>query len=144
VTDLAGRAPKGFRSESDSLFTWKAALDYNIAAKSFLYAAVTTGAKAGGIRSPTVTLHLSLIMLNEVAITGVSGEVVTNIYRHLQRDTPLSNTILATIVNDRVGYLVDDAAYDKPSFEVNGSPAARGCAQDAIVDGLVGMIKGLD
>ena len=96
------------------------------------------------VRSPTVTLHLSLIMLNEVAIAGVSGEVVTNIYRHLQRDTPLSNTILATIVNDRVGYLVDDAAYDKPIFEVNGSPAARGCAEDAIVDGLVGMIKGLD
>jgi neutral ceramidase len=96
------------------------------------------------VRSPTVTLHLSLIMLNDVAITGVSGEVVTNIYRHLQRDTPLSNTILATIVNDRVGYLVDDAAYDKPIFEVNGSPAARGCAEDAIVDGLVGMIKGLD
>jgi hypothetical protein len=96
------------------------------------------------VRSPTVTLHLSLIMLNEVGIAGVSGEVVTNIYRHLQRDTPLSNTILATIVNDRVGYLVDDAAYDKPIFEVNGSPAARGCAENAIVDGLVGMIKSLD
>ena len=96
------------------------------------------------VRSPTVTLHLGLIMLNEVGITGVSGEVVTNIYRHLQRDTPLANTILATIVNDRVGYLVDDAAYDKPIFEVNGSPAARGCAEDAIVDGLVGMIKSLD
>ena len=96
------------------------------------------------VRSPTVTLHLGLIMLNEVGIAGVSGEVVTNIYRHLQRDTPLANTILATIVNDRVGYLVDDAAYDKPIFEVNGSPAARGCAEDAIVDGLVGMMKALD
>ena len=96
------------------------------------------------VRSPTVTLHLGLIMLNEVGIAGVSGEVVTNIYRHLQRDTPLANTILATIVNDRVGYLVDDAAYDKPIFEVNGSPAARGCAEDAIVGGLVGMMKALD
>ena len=93
------------------------------------------------VRSPTVTLQLGLIMLNEVGIAGVSGEVVTDIYRHLQRDTPLANTILATIVNDRVGYLVDDAAYDKPTFEVNGSPAARGCAESAIVDGLVGMIK---
>jgi hypothetical protein len=93
------------------------------------------------VRSPTVTLHLGLIMLNEIAIAGVSGEVVTDIYRHLQTDTPLANTILATIVNDRVGYLVDDAAYDKPTFEVNGSPAARGCAESAIVDGLVGMIK---
>ena len=93
------------------------------------------------VQSPTVTLRLSLILLNQVAIGGVSGEVVTNIYRHLQRETPLANTILATIVNDRVGYLADDAAYDRPIFEVNGSPAARGCAETAIVDGLVGMIK---
>jgi neutral ceramidase len=93
------------------------------------------------VQSPIVTLRLSLIMLNQVAIGGVSGEVVTNIYRHLQRETPLADTILATIVNDRVGYLADDAAYDRPIFEVNGSPAARGCAEKAIVDGLVGMIK---
>ena len=93
------------------------------------------------VHSPTVTLRLGLIMLNQIAITGVSGEVVTNIYRHLQKETPLADTILATIVNDRVGYLPDDAAYDRPIFEVNGSPAARGCAEGAIVNGLVDMIK---
>jgi neutral ceramidase len=93
------------------------------------------------VQSPTVTLRLSLILLDEVAIAGVSGEVVTNIYRHLQRETPLADTILATIVNDRVGYLADDAAYDRPIFEVNGSPAARGCAEKAIVEGLVGMMR---
>ena len=38
-------------AQSDSLFTWKAALDYNITAQSFLYADVSTGAKAGGIRT---------------------------------------------------------------------------------------------
>ena len=38
-------------SESDTLFTWKAALDYNITPQSFLYADVATGAKAGGIRT---------------------------------------------------------------------------------------------
>ena len=54
---------------------------------------------------------------------------------------PLADTILATLVNDRIGYIANDAAYDTPLFEVNGSPAARGCAEDAIVNGLVGMIK---
>ena len=63
------------------------------------------------VHSPTVTLRLSLILLDEVAIAGVSGEVVTNIYRHLRKETPLADTILATIVNDRVGYLVDDAGW---------------------------------
>jgi hypothetical protein len=88
----------------------------------------------------TVPIRLGLIMLNQVALVGVSGEVVTNIYTHLRKASPLTETILATIANDRIGYIADDAAYDTPYFEVNGSPAARGCAETGIVDGLVGMI----
>jgi neutral ceramidase len=47
---------------------------------------------------------------------------------------------MITLANDRVGYIADDAAYDRPIFEVNGSPMARGCAETAIVGGLVEMI----
>jgi hypothetical protein len=88
----------------------------------------------------TVPIRLGLIMLNQVALVGVSGEVVTNIYTHLKKSTPLTDTIMVTIANDRIGYIADDAAYDTPYFEVNGTPAARGCAENGIVDGLVGMI----
>jgi hypothetical protein len=88
----------------------------------------------------TVPIRLSLIMLNQVALVGVSGEVVTNIYTHLMKSSPLADTIMVTIANDRIGYIADDAAYDTPYFEVNGTPAARGCAENGIVDGLVGMI----
>ncbi len=38
-------------AESDSLFTWKVALDYNLSKDSYLYAEVATGGKAGGIRT---------------------------------------------------------------------------------------------
>jgi neutral ceramidase len=47
---------------------------------------------------------------------------------------------MMTLVNDRVGYIADDAAYDTPMFEVNGTPIARGCAESGIVNGLVEMI----
>ena len=88
----------------------------------------------------TVPIRLGLFMLNQVALVGVSGEVVTNIYTHLKKSSPLTDTIMVTIANDRIGYIADDAAYDTPYFEVNGTPAARGCAENGIVDGLVGMI----
>jgi neutral ceramidase len=88
----------------------------------------------------SVPIRLGLIMLNQVALVGVSGEVVTNIYTHLKKSSPLTDTIMVTIANDRIGYIADDAAYDTPYFEVNGTPAARGCAESGIVDGLVGMI----
>jgi neutral ceramidase len=59
----------------------------------------------------------------------------------LKKGSPLSKTIMITIANDRIGRIADDAAYDKPIFEVNGSPLAPGCAENGIVNGLVEMIK---
>jgi hypothetical protein len=86
-------------------------------------------------------IHLGLLELNDIAFTSVSGEVVTNIYYHLKKSSPLSNTMMITLANDRVGYIIDDAAYDTPIFERAGSPLQRGCAENGIVDGLVEMIK---
>lgn len=91
-------------------------------------------------RAPSLNIHLGLLMINNIALTGVSGEVVTNIYWHLRKASPLTNTIMITMANDRVGYIADDAAYDTPIFEVNGTPLTRGCAEGAIVNGLVDMI----
>ncbi|PWC23084.1 hypothetical protein DDT52_02135 [Brenneria roseae subsp. roseae] len=88
-----------------------------------------------------VDLRLGLIMLNNTALTGVSGEVVTNIAYHLAEKSPLTNTILVSIANDRVGYIPDDEAYGRPIFAVKGSPFAQGCAENAIVDNLSSMIS---
>lgn len=91
-------------------------------------------------QTTSMPLHLGLIRINDVALTAVSGEVVTNIYWHLKKASPLTDTVMLTIANDRLGYIVDDAAYDAPLFEVHGSPLARGCAEDAIVGNLIEMI----
>lgn len=37
--------------ESDHLFTWKLAADYNLSAHDYMYAQIATGAKAGGIQN---------------------------------------------------------------------------------------------
>jgi neutral ceramidase len=93
-------------------------------------------------KSPEVTIKLSALLLGDVAIAGVGGEVVTPIFQRFMKQTPLVKTIFATNVNDRIGYIANDAAYD-PTFEVNGSPAAKGCAEAAIADGLSDMIAKL-
>lgn len=89
----------------------------------------------------SMPVHLGLILIDDVALTGVSGEVVTNVYRHLRRASPLTNTLMLTLANDRAGYIVDDAAYDTPLFETRGTPLARGCAENGIVGGLVELIE---
>jgi len=88
-----------------------------------------------------LNLRLGLLLLDQVALTWVSGEVVTRIYWHLQRESPLANTILITIANDRVGYIVDDASYCTPTFESTATPLQPGHAESAIVNGLVEMIN---
>lgn len=85
----------------------------------------------------SMKIHLNLIELNQVAITGVSGEVFTNIYWHLKKDSPLSDTFMVTMSNDRIGYIGDDASYDGP---FRNASVVRGCAENGIVNGLVGMI----
>lgn len=92
-------------------------------------------------RVDSLNIRLGLIMMNHIALTWVSGEVVTNIYWHLRRESPFSNTILITMANDRVGYIVDDAGYDTPTFESTASPFQPGHAESAIVNGLVEMMS---
>jgi hypothetical protein len=90
----------------------------------------------------TVPLRLSLVRLGDVALTGVSGEVVTEVYQRLRERSPLARTLLVSIANDRIGYLPDDARFDRPVHSVNGCPVQRGYAEHAIVDGLLDMIAG--
>lgn len=96
---------------------------------------------ASTLRAEKLDLRIGLVMINQIALTSVSGEVLTNIYWHLRKASPLANTIMITMANNRVGYIPDDAAYDTPTFEVTASPLQRGCAENAIVNGLVDMIS---
>ena len=87
-----------------------------------------------------VDLRLSLILIGDVALAGVSGEVTTTVFRRLAARSPLARTILVSIANDRIGYLPADEAFDRPVHSVNGCPIVRGHVEPAIVDGLSRLI----
>jgi len=88
-----------------------------------------------------VNFRLSLLMIDQTAITSVSSEVVTNIYQRLRKESPYPNTILITLANGRIGYLPEDASYANPTFEVYASPLKKGCGESTLVNGLVNMMK---
>ncbi len=90
--------------------------------------------------SDPVAIRLSLLVINDIAITGVSGEVLTNIGLRLKRESPFNRTIMITHCNGSSGYLPDDAAYEQVSYEILTTRAKRGCAEDAIVNGLSAMM----
>ena len=87
----------------------------------------------------TLGIHLGMIRLNEIVITGVSGEVGSQIFQHLKRVSPFANTMMITLSNDRDGYIPDDAGWDHQGPQ--GQAFVRGCAEKAIVDNLSQMIN---
>ncbi len=88
-----------------------------------------------------VNIRLSLLMLNDTAVTGVSGEVLTPIYLHLKQESPFRHTIMVTHANGLSGYIPNDAAYNQVSYEITATHLKPGCAEDGIVNGLVEMMK---
>ena len=87
-----------------------------------------------------VPIRLSLLVVNDIAFAGVSGEVLTNIGLRLKRESPLTRTMMLTHCNGSSGYIPDDAAYDQVSYEITASRVKRGCAEAAIVDGFITML----
>lgn len=79
-------------------------------------------------------------MINDIAIAGVSAEVLTNIASRLKLESPLTKTFMVTHCNGSSGYIPDDAAYDQVSYEITTTRVKRGCAENAIVNGFLEMI----
>ena len=79
-----------------------------------------------------VDIYLSVLMINNIAITGVSGEVLTMISRRLNEESPFRDTMMLTHCNGSSGYLADDDAYDQISYEIVVTRVKRGYAENTI------------
>ena len=91
--------------------------------------------------SDPVKIRLTLLMAGDIALAGVSGEVFTLIGQRLQRESHFPHTIMVTHADGSSGYIPNDAAFGQISYEISSSHLKAGCAEDAIVNGLLGMMK---
>lgn len=88
-----------------------------------------------------VNIRLSLVMLGRVAVTGVSGEVLTPISLRLRHESPFTQTIMVTHANGSSGYIPDDASYQQISYEITTTRLKPGCAEGEIVNGLLDLMR---
>jgi len=93
------------------------------------------------IDADPVSFRLGVLMLDKIALTAVSAEVVTKIYMDLRKESPYANTIMITLANGRIGYIPDDASYDIWTKEAVGSPLKKGCGESTIVNGLLDLMR---
>ncbi len=90
-----------------------------------------------------VQIRLGLLRVGDVAIGAVNAEVFNLVAQRLKRESPLKATMMATLTNGMAqsGYIPDDAAFGMSTFEVLSSRLQPGCAESAIVDGIVDLIE---
>jgi hypothetical protein len=90
-----------------------------------------------------VEIRLGLLRIGDVMIGAVNAEVFNPIAQRLKRESPHKATMLATLTNGaaRSGYIPDEASFGKQTFEVLSSRLQPGCAESAIVNGLLSLIE---
>lgn len=96
-----------------------------------------------------VTLHLGMLRIGDVYIGAVDGEVFNLIAQRFKRESPFKHTMMTTLTNGvamsadgkmPAGYIPNDAAFGYETFEVLSTHLKPGCAETAIVDGLLDLI----
>ena len=88
-----------------------------------------------------VKIPLSLLMINDIAVAGVSGEVFTEIGEHLKRDSLFDRTMMVTLLPNGIGYIPTDKAYLLPSEKAVGNRLKPGCAEPAMINAFQDMMR---
>jgi len=93
-----------------------------------------------------VAIRLGLLRLGDIMIGAVNAEVFNLIAQRLKNESPYRQTMLATLTNGtaRSGYIPNDAAYGMYTFEVVSSRLKPGCAESAIVNGILDLMAESD
>jgi neutral ceramidase len=89
-----------------------------------------------------VNIRLGVLRIGNIALTSVDAELYSPIGQRLKRESPMANTVMVTLANGAAnsGYIPNDTAFGALTFQVLGSRLKPGCAETAIVNGLVDLI----
>jgi neutral ceramidase len=86
-------------------------------------------------------IHLGLIMINDIALANVAGEVFNEISQKLKRESLFDRTAMVTLSGGSRGYIPSENAYLLPSAMAARNTLKPGCAEHSIVDAFVGLEK---
>lgn len=90
-----------------------------------------------------IEIKLGLLRIGDIAIGAVNAEVFNLIAQRLKKESPYARTMMATLTNGmaRSGYIPNDAAYGMNTFEVVSSRLKPGCAESAVVNGILELMS---
>lgn len=83
-----------------------------------------------------VSYTLRLVTVGDLAIQGISAEVVTSIGAATMATSLFKNTMLITHTDTYGGYVPNDWEYEHGAFEAGGTQVKQGAAEPAFVEGF--------
>ena len=90
----------------------------------------------------SVTIRVGVLMIDDIALGTVNGEVYNKIATEFIKESPNARTMMVTIANGSAttGYIPDDASYGQQVFEVLSSRLKPGYAERGIIDGILDLM----
>jgi len=90
-----------------------------------------------------VNIRLGVMRIGDIALASVDAEVYSAIATRFKKESPLADTFVVTLANGTAnsGYIPNDAAFGAQTFQVLSSRLKPGCAENAIVDGLLDLVS---
>jgi hypothetical protein len=88
-----------------------------------------------------VDISLGLIMINDIALADVTGEVFTDISQKLKRESLFDRTAMVTLSRGSIGYIPSESSYLLPSAMAANNRIKPGCAEHEIVDAFLSLEK---
>jgi neutral ceramidase len=92
-----------------------------------------------------VNIRLGVLRIANIELASVDAEIYSPIAQRLRRESPMANTFMVTLANGAAnsGYIPNDAAFGAQTFQVLGSRLKPGCAETAIVNGLLELMASI-
>jgi len=90
-----------------------------------------------------VHIRLGLVSVGPIAFSAVNAEVYNEIWLRLKAESPLRDSMMVTLTDGNAGsgYIPNDESFSHNTFQVLGSRLKPGCAEDGIVNGILGLMS---
>jgi neutral ceramidase len=90
-----------------------------------------------------VHIRLGMVSVGPIAFNAVNAEVYNEIWLRLKAESPLRDSMMVTLTDGNAGsgYIPNDESFSHNTFQVLGSRLKPGCAEDGIVNGLLGLMS---
>lgn len=90
---------------------------------------------------PEIPYILRLMVLGDIAIQGISAEIVTSIGKQIRSTSPYDKTILVSHALGYQGYIANEFEHEHNCFEAGNSRIKKGAAERVLADEFTKMFQ---